>query len=73
MTLAWPTLADEAPREIWVNGLKLSTEEILLMEDVVGVRLRDGAYLYDPMAGTLRAVGMSSVPARPPAFKDSAA
>jgi hypothetical protein len=46
-------------REIWVNGLRMSAEEIDLLEDYAGVRLRDGAYRYDPETGSLSAIAMS--------------
>lgn len=68
-----PAPAAEDPREIWVNGLRLDADQVMLMEDVVGVRLRSGAYIYDPESGKLRAVGMSATPKPPPAAKDSAA
>jgi hypothetical protein len=51
--------ADDGQREIWVNGLRMSADEILIMEDHFGVRLRDGAYLYDPETGDFRATAMS--------------
>jgi hypothetical protein len=50
--------ADEQ-RQIWVNGLRMSADEILILEDHFGVRLRDGAYLYDPETGDFRAAAMS--------------
>jgi hypothetical protein len=51
--------AEDAERQIWVNGLRMSADEILILEDHFGVRLRDGAYLYDPETGAFRAAAMS--------------
>lgn len=61
-----PTVrAEEDGREIWVNGLRLDADQILLLEDFAGVRLRSGAYIYDPMTGGLRAIAMSDTAAPP--------
>jgi len=51
--------ADDGARDIWVNGLRMSADEILILEDHFGLRLRDGAYLYDPETGDFRATAMS--------------
>lgn len=51
--------ADDGQRDIWVNGLRMSADEILILEDHFGLRLRDGAYLYDAETGDFRAAAMS--------------
>jgi hypothetical protein len=51
--------AEDEERQIWVNGLRMNADEILILEDHFGVRLRDGAYLYDPESGAFRAAAMS--------------
>jgi hypothetical protein len=51
--------AEDEQRQIWVNGLRMSADEILILEDHFGLRLRDGAYLYDPETGDFRAAAMS--------------
>jgi hypothetical protein len=51
--------ADDAVRDVWVNGPRMSADEILTLEDHFGLRLRDGAYLYDPETGDFRATAMS--------------
>jgi hypothetical protein len=51
--------AEDVERDIWVNGLRMSADEILILEDHFGLRLRDGAYLYDPETGDFRAMAMS--------------
>jgi hypothetical protein len=51
--------AEDGERQIWVNGLRMSADEILILEDHFGLRLRDGAYLYDPETGDFRATAMS--------------
>ena len=51
-------------RDVWVNGLRMSAEQILLLEQVFGVCVQDGAYRYDPESGDLRAVALSSLPRR---------
>jgi hypothetical protein len=51
--------AEDEQRQIWVNGLRMSADEILILEDHFGVRLRDGAYRYDPETGDFSAAAMS--------------
>jgi hypothetical protein len=51
--------AEDAERQIWVNGLRMSADEIMILEDHFGLQLRDGAYLYDPETGDFRATAMS--------------
>ena len=51
--------AEDVERQIWVNGLRMNADEILILEDHFGVHLRDGAYLYDPQTGDFRAAAMS--------------
>jgi hypothetical protein len=55
---AW---ADEGERDVWVNGLRMDADQILILEDHFGVRLRDGAYVYDPVSGDFRAAAMSKL------------
>ena len=51
-------------RDVWVNGLRMSAEQILLLEQVFGVCVQDGAYRYDPESGDLQAVALSPLPRR---------
>ena len=51
--------ADEVARDVWVNGLRMDADQILILEDHFGFRLRNGAYLYDPVSGAFRATAMS--------------
>ena len=59
--------AEEDQREVWVNGLLMNADEILILEDHFGVRLGDGAYLYDPETGAFRATAMSRLKSGEPA------
>jgi hypothetical protein len=53
--------ADGGERDVWVNGLRMDADQILVLEDHFGIRLRDGAYLYDPVSGDFRAAAMSKL------------
>ena len=53
--------AAEGERDVWVNGLRMDADQILILEDHFGIRLRDGAYLYDPVSGAFRATAMSKL------------
>src|SRR5262245_53319976 len=53
--------AEDGEREVWVNGLRLSADEIMLLESAFEVCVQDGAYLYDPVSGDLRAVALSEL------------
>ncbi len=59
MTVIAAARAEDEQRQIWVNGLRMSADEILILEDHFGLRLSDGAYLYDPETGDFRATAMS--------------
>jgi hypothetical protein len=51
--------ADEGGRDVWVNGLRMDADQILILEDHFGFHLRNGAYLYDPVSGNFYATAMS--------------
>jgi hypothetical protein len=53
--------AEDGEREVWVNGLRMSADEIMLLESAFEVCVQDGAYLYDPVSGDLRAVALSEL------------
>jgi len=53
--------AGDGDREVWVNGLRMSADQILLLEQVFGFCVQGGAYRYDPVNGDLRAVGLSAL------------
>jgi hypothetical protein len=55
------TRADDGERGVWVNGLRMDADQILILEDHFGIRLRDGAYLYDPVTGDFRAAAISKL------------
>jgi hypothetical protein len=52
---------EDGERDVWVNGLRMSAEQILLLEEAFAIRVEDGAYLYDPVSGDFRAVAMSEL------------
>ena len=56
--------AGEGEREVWVNGLRMSADQLLLLEEVFAVCVQDGAYRYDPESGDLRAIALSDLSAR---------
>jgi hypothetical protein len=57
-------------RDVWVNGLRMSADQILLLEQAFGFCVQDGAYRYDPESGDFRAIGMSGLAERerPPQY-----
>jgi hypothetical protein len=59
MTVSAAARAEDEQRQVWVNGLRMSADQILVLEDHLGVRLHDGAYRYDPETGDFRATAMS--------------
>jgi hypothetical protein len=59
LAIAAGARAGEGERDVWVNGLRMDADQILILEDHFGIRLRDGAYLYDPVSGNFRAAAMS--------------
>jgi hypothetical protein len=62
--------AGEGDREVWVNGLRMSADQIFLLEEAFGFCVQDGAYRYDPVSGDLRAIGLSELsgPVRQPQY-----
>lgn len=70
MASAVAARAEDGERDVWVNGLRMSADEIMLLESVFGIRVQDGAYLYDPVSGDFRAVALSELsgPGREPQY-----
>jgi hypothetical protein len=66
--------AGDGDREVWVNGLRMSADQILLLEQAFGFCVEDGAYRYDPVNGDLRAIGLSALasPAGEPQYAHAA-
>src|SRR5262245_16285778 len=60
----------EDERDVWVNGLRMSADQIMLLETAFAICVQDGAYLYDPESGGLRAVALSELsgPGREPQY-----
>ena len=53
--------AEDGERDVWVNGLRMSADEIMLLESAFAICVQDGAYLYDPVSGDFRAVALSEL------------
>lgn len=60
--------AGAGDRDVWVNGLRMSADQILLLEQAFGFCVADGAYRYDPESGALRAIARSEVAGRAPQY-----
>ena len=54
--LSAPALAEHY-RQVFVNGVRLSDQNMLILQQAYGIQIPDGSYVYDPASGYFAPAG----------------